>query len=338
MSPINDDQGDKPTELRDDPKLAETSVNPVLAESDTETRDDAEPVVVEGIEAEASEPVAVEPIPAQPILAESPSEASAQPQAAAGPQGVSILVPTYGRTAFLAESIECFKRQTYAGPLEMVIINDCPRQVLSCDVPGVRVYNLPTFPDLAAKRNALAKLATYDLFHFWDDDDIYLPDHIAAIMYTMTPEDPADRSAFVCFDDGKTLRTLTGSGMHETIIRRSSFEFLRGFRSQVASDVDLVNRGIQFGWYRGPRFHNVNCETPPTSIFRADAGRVHMESQGRERQRITEADYRGRMDVRIRKKEEPGGEVVIVPKWREDYIAKALTAEPPRAQSCALPG
>lgn len=94
--------------------------------------------------------------------------------------GVSCLCPTYGRfpheAHLLEEAVESFRRQDYAGPLELVILNDCKQQRLGCELPWVRTVNWPSrFHSLGAKYNALVGLARHDVLLPWEDDDISLP-------------------------------------------------------------------------------------------------------------------------------------------------------------------
>lgn len=53
---------------------------------------------------------------------------------------VSCIMPTYGRPDYVAESIAMFLDQDYEAK-ELIILNDCPGQVLRGDFPGVRIVN-----------------------------------------------------------------------------------------------------------------------------------------------------------------------------------------------------
>lgn len=89
---------------------------------------------------------------------------------------ISCLCPTYGRPRQLEHAIESFVRQDYAGPKELIVLNDLGDQTLVCDHPEVRIVNLPEqIRPLGAKFNATAALAAGDLLAVWEDDDIYLP-------------------------------------------------------------------------------------------------------------------------------------------------------------------
>src|SRR4051812_19569935 len=60
---------------------------------------------------------------------------------------VSCLLPTFGRAPqqlhLLNESVFWFTQQDYpADRRELIILNDAPGQILTCNVPGVRVVKL----------------------------------------------------------------------------------------------------------------------------------------------------------------------------------------------------
>ncbi len=114
--------------------------------------------------------------------------------------GVSWICPTYGRCPtyqhLLEERIESFLLQEYAGPKELIILNDCPAQTLrmegashyviedgygtpqSQDRTGrpVKIFNCRfRFASLGEKYNALVRLAAHDLLMPAEDDDLHLP-------------------------------------------------------------------------------------------------------------------------------------------------------------------
>lgn len=88
---------------------------------------------------------------------------------------ISCIMPTYGRPDYVAESLSMFLAQDYPSK-ELIILNDCPGQVLLGDFPGVRIVNTDTrWQSLGAKRNAAIELAKGEHIAVWDDDDVYLP-------------------------------------------------------------------------------------------------------------------------------------------------------------------
>ena len=93
---------------------------------------------------------------------------------------VSCQCLTYGRTKLLDEAVESFLRQDYEGEKELVILNDYPDLIIECDIPDVKVINLPyRMKTLYEKRNACVGLCSGDIIFVWDDDDISLPNRIS---------------------------------------------------------------------------------------------------------------------------------------------------------------
>ncbi len=96
---------------------------------------------------------------------------------------IACLCPTYKRPKLLRNSIACFVAQTY--PNKALVILDDAGQHAARDCPAQRwriVSQLDRYPNLPAKFNALAAMAPEaDILVMWEDDDIYLPHHLAAI-------------------------------------------------------------------------------------------------------------------------------------------------------------
>jgi glycosyltransferase involved in cell wall biosynthesis len=96
---------------------------------------------------------------------------------------VSVYTITYGRVAQLEEALNCFLRQDYEGPKEMLILNDLPDQTLLFDHPQVRVINSPTrYLSLGTKRNAAIEMCTGDIITALDDDDLILDHHLTTVV------------------------------------------------------------------------------------------------------------------------------------------------------------
>lgn len=97
---------------------------------------------------------------------------------------VSCLCPTFARFPdyghLLGEAVESFRRQNYPPDRrELLILNDCPRQKLTCGVQGVRIVNMPQrLPTLGDKYNLMCELAYGSVLLPWEDDDISLPGRI----------------------------------------------------------------------------------------------------------------------------------------------------------------
>ncbi len=96
-------------------------------------------------------------------------------QSAANGPLVSCIMPTFGRPDYVAESIQMFLRQDYAAK-ELIVLNDCPGQILCGEFPNVRIINSPErWHSLGEKRNAAIEMSRGLYLAVWDDDDIYFP-------------------------------------------------------------------------------------------------------------------------------------------------------------------
>ncbi|MES1249506.1 MAG: glycosyltransferase family 2 protein, partial [Chitinophaga rupis] len=90
---------------------------------------------------------------------------------------VSCLMPTYNRRWFIPRAIAYFLRQDYSNK-ELIIIDDgedCIRDLVPVDKPGIRYYRLDTKINLGAKLNRACRLAKGGILVNWDDDDWYAP-------------------------------------------------------------------------------------------------------------------------------------------------------------------
>jgi glycosyltransferase involved in cell wall biosynthesis len=100
-----------------------------------------------------------------------------------GRPAVTIVLPTYNRTAFLRAAVESALAQTF-GDWEMVIADDgsadeTKRYLGSIADPRARVLWLPHSGNPAAVRNAALAEARGDYVAFLDSDDIWRPSKLA---------------------------------------------------------------------------------------------------------------------------------------------------------------
>ena len=130
---------------------------------------------------------------------------------------MTVLIPTYARTALLAEALESVRRQKYDGTLKAIVLNDCSRQTLHCDLPWVHVENYTDrFTSIARKRNCMLMLAHTEFITWLDDDDIILPNHCAQI----DPDKHATmpREYFLKYatgEDGRGLQSWAERSRHD---------------------------------------------------------------------------------------------------------------------------
>ena len=231
--------------------------------------------------------------------------------------GVTICIPTYARTSLLAEALHSALAIAYAGPVEVLVLNDCPEQQLSCSDPRVRVVNDSTpYATLGDKRNALVDLARQPMIAWLDDDDYLLPNHLDKITHLLGRSEVVLGSIatlYVCNGIGE----VTSGACADTIVRRHAIRELGFATMNVGEDWNIVNR-------LSDRFGRVDDPThSPTYVQRWCNGAHHITGHGTDpdaliRYRINAAD-------RMKAKIEPVGPVIITPrKPTIDYAALAV--------------
>jgi glycosyltransferase involved in cell wall biosynthesis len=222
---------------------------------------------------------------------------------------VVVCIPTFGRPELLEEAIESFLRQTW-GNKRLIIGNDFADQRLVIDHPEIVVVNrAERFPTLGAKRNWLMTLAGENYITHWDDDDLYLPDHITTVMANL-PHYKADaaKQHHQWFDNNhKKWRLGFASYMHTIIAHRSVFRKAGDYGMlNMNEDAEILNRMLSRGLMTGPpqRLHE------PTFVQRLGTHR-HMTDFGDDcfdmMEQVAKA---GRSGV-----------IELQPCWRGDYIA-----------------
>jgi glycosyltransferase involved in cell wall biosynthesis len=117
-------------------------------------------------------------------------EASMVPPTLAGPSdagcAVSVIMPTYGRGPGILESVRSVLGQTWRD-LELLIVNDggddaAEEIVRSVSDSRVRYLKLDRNRGEAFARNAGLRAAKGRWIAFLDDDDVFLPDHVATLL------------------------------------------------------------------------------------------------------------------------------------------------------------
>ena len=98
---------------------------------------------------------------------------------------ISVIIPTYNRSAFLKEAIESVLKQTYQ-PFELIVVDDGSTDdtasVLSCYAGKISALSVHHGGPSAA-RNYGIQAAHGDYIAFLDSDDLWLPGKLAAQMH-----------------------------------------------------------------------------------------------------------------------------------------------------------
>jgi glycosyltransferase involved in cell wall biosynthesis len=132
---------------------------------------------------------------------------------------ISVVITYYNREKYIDEAIESALTQTLE-PLEIIVVNDCSREssrrYLDRYSEVCKIVDLPVNVGLAAARNAGISLARGQFIALLDDDDIWLPNKLAAQRRYMDehPECSVVHSAYWAFfaDKSGVLRILFPTG------------------------------------------------------------------------------------------------------------------------------
>ena len=257
---------------------------------------------------------------------------------------VSCFCLTYGRPRLLEESIHSFLEQDYAGPKEMIVLNDYSDQVLELDHPEVQVINLPKrFRTAGEKMNAAAALASHDLLFVWDDDDVYLPHRLS---FSVAGFDlakgffKADKAwSWNAGELGDPTKNIYHAG---SCWSRRLFDAVGGYAAEGCGYDLLFEQQLEsrFPGSTAPR------RVEPEEIYYvyrwSGTGSYHLSGFGslRAGQNVGYAQVAARVDEQARRGEIPSGRVVLQPHWEQDYlrliadrVAALATAEATTVQS-----
>lgn len=230
---------------------------------------------------------------------------------------ICCLCPTWNRPAELAESIECFHRQTYA-LRELVILDDAGQYESQAGDRWWLVSTEKRYPALGAKRNACAALASADaeIFAVWDDDDIYAPWHLEALAAAFEAGAAWVRPQRIIAGNplaGFRLRTLPPDALHHPgcAFRRDVFDAVGGYDSarNNGEDLDLAAR------LRGAGFRAVTPLGPASLHQRHYNPSPHLSGPRR-------VGYAQRGAEPIERIRGP-----LVPAWSRDWLAAFLTPD-----------
>jgi glycosyltransferase involved in cell wall biosynthesis len=104
---------------------------------------------------------------------------------------VSIIIPTYNRANYLVRAVA--SAHSAGDAVEIIVVDDAStdRTAAVCaEMSGIRYYRMPRNRGLSAARNAGIALSTRKYIAFLDDDDLRLPDSLAA-QVALLEADPA---------------------------------------------------------------------------------------------------------------------------------------------------
>lgn len=230
-----------------------------------------------------------------------------------GEPAVTVVTSTYNRAEIVRGAIESVRRQTLTD-WEMCVVGDCTpdhteQVVASFNDPRLRFFNLavkspPGSHGSLAKNHALQHMARGEYIAYLDDDDHYLPEHLATMVgYLQAHPDCAFAYCRCAYRDKKTLRRIWGNpfqrwmhGYSREKLKRYNFidtDCVVHKRS-LLQEVGYWNPDFYFDdyelWLRiseKHELHHVNCvlvdkfvEEPPF-LVRAFRKGLHILKHGR---------------------------------------------------------
>lgn len=258
--------------------------------------------------------------------------------AASDPPPVSCICLTYGRPEVLEEAVYSFLQQDYAGPKELVVLNDHGGQILEFEHSEVRVVNVPVrFRTLGEKRNAALALAAHDLIFVWDDDDIHLPHRISFSVRSLDPKKGFYRPSGVWRKANGAVFAGTFHGA--ACWSRRLFDRVRGYPAESNGEDRFFDERLQ------ARFPDRIGTTPirPEEIFYiyrwGGTDSYHISGYG-DRERGKNGGY-AEVEAFVRKQVAEGwvleGQILLKPHWKEDYPRLVAEAMDPPAPQPASP-
>jgi glycosyltransferase involved in cell wall biosynthesis len=228
---------------------------------------------------------------------------------------VSCLCPTFNRPPvhgwLVEEAIESFLRQDYLEK-ELILLNDCPTQELTCELPGVVVVNVPRrFRSLGEKLNAAAGFSRGELIAPWDDDDISLPWRLSQSVGALGESDYYNPSRYWYADHRGLHRDHAMGVAHAcSMFTRRAFDVVGGYEHQ-SGDFDLV---MDERLRSHPDLNMANgVELEPSDwyyVYRWGVSPVHLSGRGPD-----EGWYE-----KVGTQPVEAGTYRLQPHWRGDYV------------------
>ena len=202
----------------------------------------------------------------------------------------------------------------------MIILNDAEKQCLVFEHPRVKVVNVSRrFPNLGAKRNHAASLASGELLLTWGDDDIHLPHRIERMVGALgSRKFLLEGHHFILTCDGLKKNSFPTTGAH--IVRRDFYWAVGGVPEMNTGEDAGFNKRVQ----ECLKKNLDSCQDPPAFIYRWHSPRPHISAFHRTRDK--EDPYKAMLERSNKLLEEglePEGRIILCPHWKKDYLAEA---------------
>lgn len=154
-------------------------------------------------------------------------------------------MPTYGRPALVENAIACFMAQHYPTERRRLLILDDAGQIAPQEGDGWSLCSTTVrMPTLIAKYVALEAVDAgwADAFVIWDDDDIYLPWHLAAHAIVLQDAQWSHpEMVWSLYDGSPKLESAAGRFWASAAVRRDLHRRTKGFIPSARADFDQAH-------------------------------------------------------------------------------------------------
>jgi len=256
---------------------------------------------------------------------------------------ISAICVTYGRTAQLQEAIAAFEAQDIKSPVELLILNTFGGQKLSLGWNSqVRIINLPIrLNSLGESRNRAIAESNGDVIVIVDDDDIPLKGHLRfyAEAFAANPDCDWILNDAQFYMEGDQIKAISPGAKHMFAYTKRAWKAVGGYPDLTCGEDRALVKAITER-FKGKRI----VPEIPTFIYRWGQGTYHASGLGDDKPGETTAHERIARDLaeRIRKGQEPAGDILLKPELKMDYekvaadFIKAQKARAPKKGSVCI--
>jgi glycosyltransferase involved in cell wall biosynthesis len=232
---------------------------------------------------------------------------------------VSCYCATYGRPHVLEESVESFLRQNYSGEKELIVLNDFAKNILKCDDPQVKIFNVPNhIKPLGKKFNSTVSLCTGDVFMPWEDDDIFLPHRLT---YTVNNMQNGFFHTGLAFFEHQNKLIISGNHFHcNMAVSKELWKSVGGYSEldNCTLDIELMHRLKKESNYKD---HEIKHEDLFYIYRWGGRGSYHASGWGSNPGTMVSNNVENFMSDR-----DVVGEYTLKPFWKYDYLEAAQKA------------
>lgn len=238
---------------------------------------------------------------------------------------VSCFCSVYGKIHCLHELVYSFLNQDYKGQKELVILNDLSDQTIIFDHPEVKIINLKDrISPLGRKFNVNINYCQHDIISVMEIDDIYLPNHLSYAIDNMKNDIYHCGNAWIWTGQNVPLHH-SGNYFHAThCYTRSLFNKIGGYSESIDNtslDIDIIVKFQKLlgNYSQSQKFEDISY------IYRWGVGGYHASGWGTSINNLSSLAENS-IKQRINNNEEPTGEIILQPKWNQDYLALSREA------------